>query len=175
MAKRKQSATVDLKVRMKEPLRAALEAQARKAGHSLNGEAVRRLERSFEQDQRIAELREYADRQSLLFENNRAELTNSATQLKAETDDLKKDIEKLRAENAKMLAEFRTDVIRLEAVEAIFNALVGEDLTAREVVRAVAMAVANNPGWNKDPHNIEKIVQATTDAIKAAASKKEHQ
>jgi hypothetical protein len=47
MARRKQTATVDLKVRMKEPLRAALETEARKKGHSLNAEAVRRLEKSF--------------------------------------------------------------------------------------------------------------------------------
>jgi hypothetical protein len=47
MAQRKQSATVDLKVRMKEPLRAALEAEARKKGHSLNAEAVDRLKNSF--------------------------------------------------------------------------------------------------------------------------------
>ena len=47
MADRKQTATVDLKVRMKEPLRAALEKAAHKKGRSLNAEAVQRLERSF--------------------------------------------------------------------------------------------------------------------------------
>jgi hypothetical protein len=57
MAKRKQSATVDLKVRMKEPLRAALEAEARKKGHSLNAEAVHRLERSLQDQDILTEIR----------------------------------------------------------------------------------------------------------------------
>lgn len=47
MATRRQSATVDLKVRMKEPLRAKLERVARQRGVSMNAEAVDRLERSF--------------------------------------------------------------------------------------------------------------------------------
>ena len=44
---RAKSATVDLKVRMKEPLRAKIEAAARARGVSLNAEAVDRLEWSF--------------------------------------------------------------------------------------------------------------------------------
>lgn len=50
MAKREQSATVDLKVRMKEPLRADLERAARRRGVSMNAEAVARLEQSFLRD-----------------------------------------------------------------------------------------------------------------------------
>ncbi len=47
MARRKQTAILGFHVRMKEQLRAALEAEARKKGHSLNAETVRRLEKSF--------------------------------------------------------------------------------------------------------------------------------
>ena len=50
MAQRKQSATVDLKVRVKEPLRAALERAARQRGRSLNAEIVQRLERSLQDE-----------------------------------------------------------------------------------------------------------------------------
>ena len=46
MAARKQTATVDLKLRMKEPLRASLAKAAKKRGVSLNFEAVERLGRS---------------------------------------------------------------------------------------------------------------------------------
>lgn len=52
---RKKSATVDLKVRMKEPLRAKLEVAAKRAGVSLNAEAVKRMDRSFERDETFAE------------------------------------------------------------------------------------------------------------------------
>jgi hypothetical protein len=47
MAARKQSATIDLKVRMKEPLRAKLAKAAAKRGVSMNTEAVDRLEYTF--------------------------------------------------------------------------------------------------------------------------------
>ncbi len=47
MARRAKSDTVQLKTRMKEPLRAKLEAAAEENGISLNAEAVQRLERSF--------------------------------------------------------------------------------------------------------------------------------
>ena len=43
-------------VRMKEPLRAALEEAARRRGVSLNAELVARLERSLEEDQRIEDV-----------------------------------------------------------------------------------------------------------------------
>jgi hypothetical protein len=48
MADRDEAATAQLKVRMKEPLRALLEESARHRGASMNAEIVRRLERSFE-------------------------------------------------------------------------------------------------------------------------------
>lgn len=55
MTKRRASATVDLKVRMKEPLRAALERAARNHGLSMNAEAVDRLERSFQREDLLTE------------------------------------------------------------------------------------------------------------------------
>lgn len=51
MSEREQSATVQLKIRMKEPLRAELEQAAQERGVSLNAEAVDRLERSFRKDE----------------------------------------------------------------------------------------------------------------------------
>lgn len=46
MAKRERDATVQLKLRMKEPLRAELAAEAERNGVSLNSEIVNRLQRS---------------------------------------------------------------------------------------------------------------------------------
>ncbi len=45
---RKKSETIQLKVRMKEPLRAKIEAAAKSRGVSLNTEAVHRLQESFQ-------------------------------------------------------------------------------------------------------------------------------
>lgn len=60
MGKRKQSATIDLKVRMKEPLRAALEQASRKRGISMNAEAVSRLERSFQTQNTLNDMLSFA-------------------------------------------------------------------------------------------------------------------
>ena len=46
-ARRKQSATVDIKIRMKEPLRAEVERAAKQRDVSMNAEMVDRLEQSF--------------------------------------------------------------------------------------------------------------------------------
>ena len=53
MAQRKRTATVQLKVRMKEPLRGQLEKAAKARGMSLNAEIGKRLERSFETEDRF--------------------------------------------------------------------------------------------------------------------------
>lgn len=50
--KRPKTATVNLKVRMKEPLRAKVETSAKKRGVSLNAEVVKRIELSFEAEKR---------------------------------------------------------------------------------------------------------------------------
>ena len=47
---RTKTAIVQLKVRLREDLRARLEQEAKKAGHSLNQEMVRRLKLSFDSE-----------------------------------------------------------------------------------------------------------------------------
>ena len=56
MPKRDATQNVQLKVRMKEPLRFALESAATEKGISLNAEVVSRLERSFEYERHISDL-----------------------------------------------------------------------------------------------------------------------
>ena len=51
MNPRKQSAAVQLKVRLKEPLRARIEKAARKQQHPMNTEIVNRLEMSFSKEE----------------------------------------------------------------------------------------------------------------------------
>jgi predicted HicB family RNase H-like nuclease len=61
---RKQSATVGLRVRFREPLRKKLELAAKKKGVSLNAELIERLEKSFRYDDELATLRETAKNMS---------------------------------------------------------------------------------------------------------------
>ena len=53
MPERTKSDTVQLKVRMKEPLRAALEEASERRGVSMNAEIVQRLERSFTEEESL--------------------------------------------------------------------------------------------------------------------------
>src|SRR5262245_26020289 len=50
MVRRKQAARADIKIRMKEPLRAKIEAAAKRRGVSMNAEMVSRLEQSFQKE-----------------------------------------------------------------------------------------------------------------------------
>ena len=63
MAERSRSNTVQLKARMKEPLRAKLEAAAEANGVSLNAEMVHRLELSFAEEKSQAEISDGAVRE----------------------------------------------------------------------------------------------------------------
>ena len=55
MAEREQYAVVELKVRVKEPLRDRIEAAARDRGVSMNAEVISRLERSFARENDVAD------------------------------------------------------------------------------------------------------------------------
>ena len=56
--KRKRSDKVQLKVRLKEPLRAKIEAAAKRSGVSLNAETVQRLEQTFRREDAREAVRE---------------------------------------------------------------------------------------------------------------------
>ena len=63
MPPRSQKAKIDLKVRMREPLRAKIERAAKSRGVSLNAEAVERLELSFADND--ARARDFGDETAL--------------------------------------------------------------------------------------------------------------
>jgi predicted HicB family RNase H-like nuclease len=56
-SKRSQAATVDLKVRVKEPMRAKIQREAKAKGISMNAEIVQRLQRSLDFDDLDSRLR----------------------------------------------------------------------------------------------------------------------
>jgi hypothetical protein len=60
---RSKKATIDLKVRMKEPLRAAIAKAAKARGVSLNAEVVSRLEQTWSED--AARTKDFGDDQTL--------------------------------------------------------------------------------------------------------------
>jgi hypothetical protein len=53
MPRRKPTESAELKLRLRESLRSAIEKSARKRGRSLNQELIERLERSFDEEERL--------------------------------------------------------------------------------------------------------------------------
>ena len=73
MAKRKSTAIVQLKLRLRENLRAQLEASAKKGGHSLNQDIVNRLAASFAMEE-IMGLSDKVDQVNRALDDMRAKL-----------------------------------------------------------------------------------------------------
>jgi predicted RNase H-like nuclease (RuvC/YqgF family) len=166
---------VPLMLRLREALRQRLARDAEKAAKSLNAEIVDRLEASYTKDERIEELRERLDEFRRNVEVSKAEFKASQTEYEREVADLRQEFQKFRtdaaAEYASLQVEFEREASRLEAADAVFNALVGEDTAAREAVRGMALLLATNPGWAASAAGIQKMVQAAGTAIANAANK----
>jgi chromosome segregation ATPase len=180
--KRKPQEIVPLMLRLREALRQRLAKDAEKAAKSLNAEIVDRLEASYTKDERIEELRDRLEemRQEISaseakFEKDRAHLEEEAANRQQKIEKIRAEIEKIRAEAAanytSLQLELERETSRLEASDAVFNALVGEDIPAREALRSIALFLAGNPGWANNPDGIEKVTDAANVAIQAAAKR----
>lgn len=82
MARRKQDAKAQIKVRVREHLRARIEAEARKRDVSLNDEVVARLEASFDLERQVAVLRQQIEEQRELNEGGYQELAEEVKELR---------------------------------------------------------------------------------------------
>jgi hypothetical protein len=62
------------------------------------------------------------------------------------------------------------DENRLKLAEvSIVDAVLGDDDAAKRTIRAVALLLANNPGWASSADGVHKIKQEVGAAIKTAA------
>lgn len=82
MATRKPNDKAQLKVRLREKLRAALEAAAAGRDASLNDEIVKRLEASFDVEHRVAELRSELEQLRERADNGYEELAAEVRELR---------------------------------------------------------------------------------------------
>jgi hypothetical protein len=169
---------VPLMLRLRETLRQRLAKDAEKALKSLNAEIVDRLEASYTKDERVEELRARLEemRQSVIaaraaYEKDRDHFSDLA-------EDRRREIEELRAKIVARSAKFQSEITaleaeagRLEAAEAIFDALVGEDVASKEAARGVALLLAANPGWAGNAEGVQKIAQSIGAIIQAAVAK----
>jgi acetyl/propionyl-CoA carboxylase alpha subunit len=179
MAKKANKLEPHLRVRLNGKLLARLE-KARAANEStMTGEIERRLEESYTKDERIEELRGRLDEMRESLAASRAEYEKDRNHLDAEIAERRREIDKLRADVAAEISKFQEEIkaleaeaSRLQAAEAIFDALIGEDIASREAIRHMALTMAATPGWATSRDGIQKITEAASATIHAAAKKR---
>jgi chromosome segregation ATPase len=160
--KRKKTDTVQLsKIRMREELRQKLARDAERNAKTLNGEIVDRLENSYEADERVKALREQANDLRRSLEEGRAQLETDRNELKAETAELRQ----LIVEQNKDLEELRRTTGEIERPAALLDILLGENRASREILRDIALLLANNPDWADTKSGVEQMAGKVGEAF----------
>jgi hypothetical protein len=149
MAKKVVKQPPHLRIRIDPKLIARLEKARGTSGNTLTGEIVTRLEESFSTQDKIALIKESQESRDRHYERlveERERLLEAAAQFQHEAD-------------------------VVGAYVAMIDALMGDDMAAKEAVRSVAVLLAANPGWASNSDSVHKVTQAAIAAIKAAAEK----
>jgi hypothetical protein len=168
---RKAADVVNITLRLRETLRKRLERASERSERPLNGEIVARLEQSFETEDKIALVTEEQQK------NLRLILASLANGRYASRPNgryvVKRDTEMLGVKSAESIRQIDEESKRAEEEvkreAAIVDALLGDDVAAREAIRAIALLLAGNPGWANTADGIHRITQNIVAAIKAAA------
>jgi hypothetical protein len=146
--KRKKTDTVQLsKIRIKEDLRQRLAKDAERKAKTLNSEIVDRLEASYTFKERADEIR-------ALVEEERDRLL-------AEKEGWQRELE----ENRKMQEELRQiegEFKRIEASAAAVNVLLGDDVGAKNAMRAAALLLADNPQLAREVESAIRAIKEKT-------------
>jgi hypothetical protein len=180
MAKKTVKQPPHLRVRIDPKLIARLEKAREANGNTLTGEIVSRLEESFAGEDKMALLREGQQEARLLLEDSRAKIEQDKAALhreiaeaREESQKLKQDVQKYRAKHAEDVRQLQAELKWVEESTkreaSVVDALLGEDVAAREAIRAVALLLADNPGWADTAESVHRITQGITESVKAAA------
>jgi hypothetical protein len=140
---------VPLMLRLREALRQRLAKDAEKAAKSLNAEIVDRLEASYTKDERIEELRGRAAALDQRIADSRVEYEKDRDRLMAQVADARLEVEKAlaasKAECAKLEAELKMEVSRLEGADAVLEGFLGENKQKAQLLRLLAIEIAKIP------------------------------
>jgi hypothetical protein len=182
MAKKEVKQHPLLRIRIDPKLIARLE-KAREANETtLTGEIVKRLEESFQTEDKISLFKEVEGKRieewRRTLKESRAEMEERRKSLEEERNAARAENEKIRQDAADLARGFQEEIMRLEGEqkfgmggEAIVDALIGDDRAAREAIRAIALLLANSPGWAASLEGVRKITLSITAAINTAAAK----
>jgi hypothetical protein len=140
---------VKLNLRFTEGLRARLEKQALKNNHSLNAEIVQRLERSFEQADRIAIFRETMEKRiedlRHLYEESlaafRKQMADEQAIYEKSVQDFEKSVQDLERKNV----EFHRKIEEAMPAAAVVDVLLGRSELKSNLLRLIALKLADVP------------------------------
>jgi hypothetical protein len=133
---------VKLNLRFTEGLRARLEKQAQRNNHSLNGEIVYRLERSFEQADQIAIFRETMEKH---MEESRNLYDQSIENLRKQLADEQLAYEQSIRNLERKDAEFHRKIEEAMPAAAVVDILLGRSKRKSALLRSIALELAEIP------------------------------
>jgi di/tripeptidase len=142
---RKPTEYVQFKLRVREGLRRNLEREAKKKAQSANNEAVERLEKSFEIDERISQLRDvWTERFEDLKKQSR-EAAEEATAALAELQGANLELERSYAQ--------------AEMAATMIDVLLGKNEASSNLLRRIALELANSPDWSSSRAGTEAMAE----------------
>ncbi|MCP1844404.1 putative O-linked N-acetylglucosamine transferase (SPINDLY family) [Bradyrhizobium sp. USDA 4524] len=144
---RKATEFAQFKLRIRESLRRRIEKEAEKKETSTNSEAVERLEQSFDSEKRMAEFQEHWEARAREWRERVDELSRQAHE---RNEALAKVSAELDAQENN-LADIQRQLDAQLASVSVVDALLGENQASRDLIRRIALELANNPDWDRTP------------------------
>ena len=99
------------------------------------------------------------------------ELTKECDRLRAQVAEQRKRLEALQIEQSAAKQKYDDNLEMVMAQMAIVDALVGNDITSKEVVRGIVLLLMAHPGWALSAEGVQKITHSIGPVIQAAVVK----
>jgi hypothetical protein len=159
---RKPKEAPHLRLRVEHGLLTQLKKDAEKNAHTLTGEIVQRLEKSYDQADRVAILRETLERAERVGKEYREE----ASRLRSEAYDMEKkakiefaeQIAQVEIKFAEHKAQLEREIERHAASATMVDVLVGENSASRDLLRRVAHELMSAPDWDRSEAGREAMM-----------------
>jgi hypothetical protein len=144
---RKPTEYVQFKLRIREGLRRNIEREAKKKAQSANNEAVDRLEKSFEIDDRITQLRDvWTERVEDIRKQSREAI-----------DQITKETSGALAEMREANLELERAYAQAEMAASMIDVMLGKNEASSNLLRRIALELANVPDWSSSKAGAEAM------------------
>jgi hypothetical protein len=177
MAKKAPHQVPHLRLRIEPKLLARLEKSREKEGRTLTGEIETRLAQSFETEDRMAIFKESMEARiqdaTQRIEESRAWAEKHIEEVQAERDastkellDLKAGIAEFKLKSEVAYRELEKEIERIERDAAVVDALLGNDKKKSELLRLLALQVAELPeDWVTNQEVRRQIIERVREKL----------